>query len=285
MSRSRWRALAGLLCLSLGGIVVCAEEQNAKPAVTKPRPVLAVVPPVVVDVAVAAPVIEPAPAPAPVVAVVPTPEPAPAPEPEPQIVRPIDHEPAVRELPPTPVAPTPEPAPVAPVALPVPISSTVVVEPDPAPVAPTPITLVATPVSVSTPPAAPRVAVTPTATSFPWRLKIEMVGGLTQLDICRGDELQLRVQCEKLDLQTPAGGLQASGKVRVSGPCVEACGDRLTIVWGSGHIAMEGHVRLICQNGQTKTELGAESIVFRLIGGGAGIELNARDVSSQIPVK
>jgi hypothetical protein len=87
---------------------------------------------------------------------------------------------------------------------------------------------------------------------------------MTQFELRHGDEPVMKVQCEKLDLHTPAAGLQALGKVTVTGPCVEARCDRLTIAWTSGQVALDGSVRLAFQNRGVVHEMRAESVNFRL---------------------
>jgi hypothetical protein len=118
----------------------------------------------------------------------------------------------------------------------------------------------------------------PPASPFPWRLTVEVVNGLTQFELRHGEELLMRVQCEKIDLHTPAGGLQAVGKVVVTGPCVEARCDRLTVAWPTGQVALDGGVRLAFQNRGTVHEMRAESVCFRLDGANQAVDFTARDV-------
>src|SRR5258708_176271 len=82
----------------------------------------------------------------------------------------------------------------------------------------------------------------PPPTPLPWTLSLGVIDGLTQLEMRHGEELLMRVQCEKLDLRTPAGGLQATGRVAVTGPCVEARCERLTVAWATGQVALDGAV-------------------------------------------
>src|SRR5207248_956796 len=172
-----------------------------------------------------------------------------------------------------PPAPPPPPGPPPPMPKP---------EPPPAPAftPPPPPAIPVVPASITVAPSAPVVA--PALSTFPWKLQVEMVAGLAHFELRHNDAVQMRVQCEKLELQSPQGGLQASGRVAVSGPCLEASCDRLLISWQTGQIALEGHVRVICQNNGVRTELGTESICFRLSGSGTPIEFSARDVSQQL---
>jgi hypothetical protein len=315
--------MASLLALSLGGIVVWAEDHSEKqagaprppcpncqrdavavgpaccakpaavPALPPAEPVDAIVAPLLTGVIVAQsetplappaanePVAEtkatltadaqPPDPPPPAVPSFPAPPPMPTPpapvDPPAAVPPPPPPMPTKVEMPAITLAPTPEP--------PMP-------KPEPAPtlVPPPPPAIPVTPASITIAPSAPVVA--PALSTFPWKLHLEMVAGLTHFELRHNDAVQMRVQCERLDLQSPQGGLQASGRVAVSGPCLEASCDRLLISWQSGQIALEGHVRVICQNNGVRTELGTESICFRLSGSGNPIEFSARDVSQQI---
>lgn len=284
MTRTCWRTMASLLALALGGIVVWAEDHSEKQA-GAPQPPC---PSCQRDVATADPAcaalltpVVPLPPTEPVeetkalpmldrVALPDEPPPPPSipvpPPPMPATATPVNPPVAPKvEMPAITLAPAAEPPPV-PMSEPTPA-----VAPPPPPVAPALMTIA---------PSASVVA--PSLSPFPWKLHLEMVAGLTHFELRHNDAVQMRVQCEKLDLQSPQGGLQASGRVAVSGPCLEASCDRLLVSWQSGQIALEGHVRVICQNNGVRTELGTESICFRLSGAGSPIEFSARDVSQQI---
>ena len=98
-------------------------------------------------------------------------------------------------------------------------------------------------------------------------------------------KLLMRVQCERLDLHTPAGGLQALGKVTVTGPCVEARCDRLTLAWPTGQVALDGAVRLAFQNRGVVHEMRAESVAFRLNAAHQPVEISAGEVSHRDPAR
>jgi hypothetical protein len=118
----------------------------------------------------------------------------------------------------------------------------------------------------------------PPASPFPWKLSLEVVNGVTQVDLRHGDELLMKVQADKIDLHTPAGGFQATGRVAVTGPCVEARCDRLTIAWATGQVALDGGVRLAFQNKGVVHEMRAESVCFRLNGANQPVDFSAGDV-------
>ena len=117
------------------------------------------------------------------------------------------------------------------------------------------------------------------AAPFPWKLVLQVVGGMTQLEVKRNDDLLMKVQCEKLDLHAPSGGIHAAGKVVVSGPCVEARCERLMIAWPTGQVALDGSVRMTFESrGGSVHEMRAESVTFRLTGANTPVDFTAREV-------
>jgi hypothetical protein len=121
------------------------------------------------------------------------------------------------------------------------------------------------------------VVMTAKVVDVPYKVRMEMVNGLTHVELMRGDEVALRIQCERIDVQMPSGGLHAIGKVNVTAPGIEVRCNRLMLGWSAGDIAMEGHVRILCQNGQQKTVMSAESICCRLSNVGNGLEFPSND--------
>ncbi|MBX7102515.1 MAG: hypothetical protein K1X57_00435 [Gemmataceae bacterium] len=237
MSKFRMRACALVLALTLGGIVVCAHDQPREQGAAAKRDC-----PVGTAERVQCPgqMEEPAPCPFDQPTRCPLADVTPCPE-EPNVIVPIVliEEPKVVPVPPSPVVPVPV-TPIVPINKPA--------------VAPTPAT--------------PSV--------MPYRVRMEMVGGVTQIELVRGDELALRVQCDRADVQMPSGGVQAIGKVCVSAPGIDVRCNRLWISWQTGEIAMEGQVRIMCQTGQQRTEMSAESVQCRLSAVGAGLDFSQR---------
>jgi hypothetical protein len=185
--------------------------------------------------------------------------------------------PAQPAEPPSPPAPAiASPPPIAPVAPEPKSEPPPVITVEPPAVAPANLTVPAPP----PPPLATGVPATPPppVSPFPWKLRLEVVNGLTQIELRHGDELLMKVQGDKIDLHTPAGGLQATGRVTVSGPCVEARCDRLTIAWATGQVALDGGVRLAFQNKAVIHEMRAESVCFRLNGANQAVDFSAGDV-------
>jgi len=229
MTQNRWRALAGLLALSLGGFVVCANDKAPKPMpAAKADPQCPSQCPG--QCPSACPVTFPAPVAMPDSPVVP-------------VVVPV----AQVEAPPAPTPPCLPPCP-----------------PVEVPPAARPIRQVAMAVAANT------------VAAIPYRVRMEMCSGVTQVELLRGDDVALRVQCDRVDVQMPGGGLHATGKVCVTAPGIEVRCNRVVIGWHAGEIAMEGQVRIMCQNGAMRTEMTAESVSCKLSGVGGGLDFNAR---------
>ncbi len=115
-----------------------------------------------------------------------------------------------------------------------------------------------------------------------YKVRMEMIGAVTQIELINGDTVSLRVQCDRVDVQMPSGGIQAIGKVCVSAPGIDIRCNRMLIGWQAGEIAMEGQVRILCQTGQQRTEMSAESVNCRLNSVGTGLDFNPRDAGKQI---
>jgi hypothetical protein len=289
--------MACLLAAGLGGLAVWADDVKL-PAPTPP--VKATPPPVFMTETSSGslrfngkvpPELESDPPPVQVAAAPPTPIPEPpapvavpvapppaAPIPEPPVSPPAPTMPAPASAPPEPVAPAPPPPPPVP-QHPVPPPTFAPADP---PASPPTMTVVPAASAIPTPPAPLPTGVPaappPPATPFPWKVALEVVNGLTQVELRRGDELLMRVQAEKIDLHTPAGGLTANGRVAVTGPCVEARCDRLTIAWPTGQVALDGGVRLAFQNKGVVHEMRAEAVCFRLTGASQPVDFSASDV-------
>jgi len=119
------------------------------------------------------------------------------------------------------------------------------------------------------------------APAIAYKVRMESAGEVTRLELLRGDDVALRVQCERVDVQMPAGGIQAIGKVCVSAPGIDVRCNRMWIGWQNGDIAMEGQVRILCQTGiinvstdgkQQCTDITADAINCRLSQVGTGLD-------------
>jgi hypothetical protein len=110
----------------------------------------------------------------------------------------------------------------------------------------------------------PAQAVKPaTAKPCPWNLTIRIVEGRTQLSAQNGDEVKFKINCDKLDVQTPGGRIDASGKVELASDYVEGTCDRLTISWQEDVVALE-KAQLKCKLEGQAAELNAEQLSLRL---------------------
>jgi hypothetical protein len=132
---------------------------------------------------------------------------------------------------------------------------------------------------------APRAPDSNAPPTFPWRFTMESSGGRTQFELRRGEESLLRVQCEALDFSSPGGGLVARGKVVVTGPCLEARCERLTLAWQSGEVALDGGVQLSVRHEGLVQLMRAEALTFRLGGPNQTVEFTSRDVQIQVQPK
>jgi hypothetical protein len=251
MSKLKLRVCAGMLALTLGGIVVCADDRTKEQTAAGPRRDCPGAP------------AEPLPLPVPLALDEPTDCPNLLDEP--------DQKRPLADVTPWPAEPRQCPRTVCPVV----DEPKVVIPVPPAPAVEPPAVAVPAPV-METPPAPVKPAIVPVAATTPavgYKVRMEMVGGVTQIELVRGDEVALRVQCDKADVQMPAGGVQAVGKVCVSAPGIDVRCNRMWIGWQTGEISMEGQVRIICQSGPQRTEMSADSISYRL---GANLEMTPR---------
>jgi hypothetical protein len=114
---------------------------------------------------------------------------------------------------------------------------------------------------------------------------MESSGGRNQLELRRGEDPPMRLQCEALDFSSPSGGLVARGKVVVTGPCHEARCDRLTLAWHSGEVALDGGVQLSIRHEGLMQLMRAEALTFRLGGPNQAVEFTSRDVQIQVQPK
>jgi hypothetical protein len=126
------------------------------------------------------------------------------------------------------------------------------------------------------------VSMMATVATVPYRVRVEMIGAVTQVELLRGEEVTLRVQCDRVDMQMPAGGIQAIGKVCVSATGLDVRCNRMTIGWNAGDISMEGQVQIQCQHGQLRTTMSADSVNCRLNSMGTGLDFNSSEVEKPV---
>jgi hypothetical protein len=97
----------------------------------------------------------------------------------------------------------------------------------------------------------------------PWNLTMEIIEGRTVLTARNGTEVQFKMSCEKLDLQTPHGRMDASGKVKIASEHLDGICEKLTISWHEDVIVLE-KVQLKCQLEGSAAEMQAEQLRLRL---------------------
>ena len=331
MLLSRWKLMAGVLGVSLGGLAAVAGQCPKNDTKTSTRrqaeppeaevPLLPSVPSGGTPTAKApelppAPALPPAPGgvelpappatselpalpPAPSAPAVPAKEPMKAPE--------LPPAPAA-SMPPAPPAPSTEPAlPPAPPVVPAsgtetkPASSkpepaskpepVPVTKPAPAGTAPDfPVTTFVTPATKAVPPAAdpviepkpePKPEVKPVAAataSAPaaaaaskYRILLRVGEGEPTFEVKCGDDLVLKVVCEKIDIKSPEKGsgpsaVKASGKVRFVGFGAEGTCEELAFLAGTGEVTLAGAVKIQVKDklGRIESELSTETMKYRI---------------------
>jgi len=226
MNRNYWRVFAGLLAVTLGTIVVIAND-------TKPKPTTPVAEHNCPECAYEPCCSMPCP---------PCPTQCPS-----HCENPLPECPAAVIACPTPCIPVP-------------------------PIAPTVASEEIKPVPAGLKP----VVMTTTVVDMPYKVRMVMVAGVANVELMRGDEVALKIQYERIAVQMPGGGLRAIGTVCVTAPGIEVHCNRLLCSWSTGDIAMEGQVRIVCQNGQQKTQMVTESICCRLNSVGTGLEFSEK---------
>ncbi len=173
--------------------------------------------------------------------------------------------------PPAPTAGAGAPAIPPPETKPAPPSPNPLTPPPPSvpPIGPTPV-----PGANPSPPLAPAPNPTPPATKpqtteaaeppCPWTLRVEMVKGRTLLTAQTGQEVQFRIICDKLDVQSPKGNIQASGNVKVESEGMKGSCDQLTIAWQADQVVLQGNAELKCQREGQEVDLQAAKLTLRL---------------------
>jgi hypothetical protein len=269
MTLTRWKLMAGVLGLSIGGLAAMAEspDKGQRKSATPPAlpvlemPACPAVPAISSTPAIPCPPVSPPtfqvpPPPVPVVRTVAAVEPAPAPRPLPNVV--LQAQTVEFAIP----TPPPEPTPVVPVAAPTPapVPQPLPVPP-PAP-APTPLT----------PPPAPEPQPLPPASAPEKKLRVilNMGDDRPRFEVRDGEEALLKVVCEKVDVKSPSdrgesmSTLKAVGRVTFVTPGGEGSCDELSVVPGTGEVVVAGKVSFRYAWGKVETEVSGERMTFRL---------------------
>jgi hypothetical protein len=278
MRRAPWKLIAGGLVLSAGGLaavagvpgrtgqVACAPQQpeSAAPAIPALPPAGQTLPP-------QAPATT---SPSPVPAVVVSPADLPPIPAAPMIVQvqatetapmPRTAAEAVFELPvPTVASPTPMTAAV-PTPLPATLDYAIPLVPNPATVAtPKPATGEAAPDVV------PAQFTSPASTEKKLRVSLHLSDERPRFVVRDGDEVYLRVVCDKVDVKSPSergeamSTMHAAGKVAFVTPGGEGLCDELTVVPGTGQVIVSGKVSFKYNWGKVETTVSGDRMTFRL---------------------
>lgn len=291
MRRTRWKLAAGVLGLSLGGLAAVADvpartgmlscapvaQAPAPPTLPQlppaPLPVPAALPaPAVVTPADLPAVPMPMPQPMPVITASAV-ETAPLPRAAAQVFElavpaaPAAAAPVIPAAAPAPVLPTPtlNPAPQAPAtpAAPV-VDATPQFRPDPAPQASQP---------------AP-AELAPQAAEKKLKVMLHMGDDRPRFEVRDGNEVYLKVVCDKVDVKSPSdrgenmSTMRAAGKVTFVTPGGEGTCDELSVVPGTGQVIVNGKVAFTYNWGKVETTVSGDRMTFRL-GAAPGVALPA----------
>ncbi len=180
---------------------------------------------------------------------------------------PVTESPGLPMVPPASTAsPEPMSVPASPPSAPVEVvkpapASEAVIEAAPAVVKPA----VAKPAPIA---AVPAVAVTP---SHKFRIHLRVGEGEPNFEVRCGDELVLKVACEKVDIKSPEKGngpsaVRASGRVRFVGFGSEGTCDELSFLAGTGEVSMTGNVKIQVKDkfGRIESELSTDAMKYRI---------------------
>jgi hypothetical protein len=99
---------------------------------------------------------------------------------------------------------------------------------------------------------------------FPWSVALEIIDGRTHLKLHNGKDMKLTVSCDKLDVQTPRGRIEASGKVKFTSDNIEGTCERLTISWQEEDVVVLEKVQLKCKLEGQAAEVAALQLRLRL---------------------
>ena len=154
---------------------------------------------------------------------------------------------AVQSVPPLGVAVPPTPEPIA--ELPAPPKMTVL-----------------TPMAVTN-----VLTVAPPAVVTKFRIVLRVGEGEPSFEVRHGDDLVLKVLCEKVDIKSPEKGqglsaVTATGKVRFVGFGAEGTCDSFAFLAGTGEVAMNGNVKVQVKDkiGRVESELTTEQMKYKL---------------------
>jgi hypothetical protein len=101
------------------------------------------------------------------------------------------------------------------------------------------------------------------AVPCPWNLSIEMIDGRTHLTAQNGKEAKFAIVCDKLDVRTPEGRIDAAGKVEITSDSLEGTCDHMVISWQEDAVVLD-KAQLKCKLQGQGAELYSEQLRLRL---------------------
>ncbi len=104
-----------------------------------------------------------------------------------------------------------------------------------------------------------------------YRILLRVGEGEPTFEVRCGDDLLLKVVCEKVDVKSPEKGqglsaVKASGKVRFAGFGAEGTCEELSFLAGSGTVEMTGKVMIQVKDklGRVESELTTEMMKYKI---------------------
>lgn len=294
MTLTRWKLLAGLLGISIAGVVASADPHcsgtnplQSRRAPTPPvqtansAPTVSIVP-LVVPVTANPPTQYASPANTltlPMLDAVPTPsivavpmlnlEPpqltvSEAPKPKLVVVQPFV---TIPDAVTTPTLSPPTFAPVADKVIDLPLPMTVVKPIAAATLIPVPVVREVPAVVASRKPLAKPEEAPVEVSSV--RVVVRLGMAQPKFEVLSGEDVLLKAACEKIDVRSIEKGdgvtpLKATGGVRFSAPGCEGTCDQLTVLPGTGEVELAGNVKVRCKRGKGETEIVATTMKFKL---------------------
>jgi hypothetical protein len=120
-----------------------------------------------------------------------------------------------------------------------------------------------------TPPVVPASGVSNSTTKF--RIVLRVGEGEPTFEVRTGDDLVLKVVCDKVDIKSPEKGsgpstVKAAGKVHFVGFGAEGTCDELAFLAGTGEVSMTGNVKISVKDklGRVESELSTESVKYKI---------------------
>jgi hypothetical protein len=121
------------------------------------------------------------------------------------------------------------------------------------------------------PPAAKPVFAPAVPIETKYRIVLRVGEGEPMFEVRQGDDLIMKVKCEKVDIKSPEKGqglsaVTAAGKVRFVGFGAEGTCDSLSFLAGTGEVAMAGNVKVQVKDkiGRVESELTADKMQYKL---------------------